>query len=78
MKILEKVAKAICNATGEFDWDKDIDIRSEFMKEAKNALLALKDKPFDFTGPLSTVSHGSTTNSANEIMNMFVDAILDE
>jgi len=44
MDMIEKVARAICDATGEFSWDQEDDsIRSQFRKEAVHAIMALRD-----------------------------------
>lgn len=42
--MVEKVAIAICNATGEFFWEEEDErIRSEFRKEARAAIAKMRE-----------------------------------
>ena len=42
-EMVERVAKAICNATREFDWDTDTEMRGEFLIEAQAAISAMRE-----------------------------------
>ena len=73
--MIERVARAICDATGEFSWDEEDEItRSEFRNEAIAAIEAMREP----TEAMIEAGHWHSGSDAGPCFTAMIDAALKE